>query len=355
MRLAEQARIGQIVIGALIAVLLIPLLLNFVVLPQQLTIEGTYIRENQRTFPRFLESIKRQRGVLIIGTSETGNHLNGENYWAMLNRDKAVKPYFSVLGGAGRSSYIWFPPILANQKTFKGLHVLYYLNPTYWRADLNCFAIKYYDRYNGPLLVRYISPEAKKYGLLSFVNPYYTGKHQVEGWADQLQNGFEDFNSYYSYDLRILLKGGFAQKRHCYQRPSAAEIWMWQYGLDLKHNVSQEYFEQNPTAGIPAISAADFQYRALTALIDLSKRVGIQLMVFIGPYNGILARHNSPQVLPEYETVIRNVKRILVQSQTEFIDGSDLSYNEGVFRDAQHNSTFGAWKIEQKIAAYYSR
>jgi hypothetical protein len=358
MRLADQARIGQIVMGALVVVLLIPFWLNFVTLPQTLTVEGTYIRDNSRVFPRFLEGIKTHHGVLILGTSETGNHLSGENYWAMLNQDQTVRPYFSVLGGAGRCSYIWFPPILANQKAFKGLSVLYYLNPTYWREDLNGFAQSYYDRYNGFSLVRQILPQAKKYGIESFVSPYFNGRHQsrvyAEDWRDWVFDQFGNFNSFYSYDLRNLAKGGFAPKSVDFRQPAAAELWMWQYGLDLDHNVSEEYYQQNPATGIPAIGAGDFQYRALKAFIKLSKRVGIHLVVFVGPYNGILARYSSSQVIPEYEKVIANVKQILVESRTEFIDGSDLSYCRGVFRDVQHNSTFGAWKIEQKIAAYYN-
>ncbi len=354
MKLADQAKMGQIVIGALVIVLLIPLVIQFVALPQTPTIEGTYIRENSRAFSRFLEAIKKHDGVLVLGTSETGNHLSGENYWAILNRDKSVKPYFSVLGGAGRCSYIWFPPILANAKSFRGLHVLYYLNPTYWREDLNGFSEHYYDRYNGELLVRYIMPAAKQYGLQPLVMPYFRGSHQREGWQNNFINKVKDFNSFYSYDLYRLFKGGFPRKSQDYRHPDRAEIWMWQYGLDLTTNVSQEYLEENPESGIPAIGASDFQYQALKAFVGLSKKVGIDLVVFIGPYNGILARRFSPGVIPGYENVIHNVKQILVKSQTEFIDGSDLSYLEGVFRDAQHNSTFGAWKIEQKIAAYYA-
>lgn len=354
MKLADQAKMGRIVIGALLIVLFIPLVVQFVALPQLPTVEGTYIRENSRVFPRFLEAIKNNDGVLVIGTSETGNHLSGENYWAMLNRDKSVKPYFSVLGGAGRCSYIWFPPILANAKSFRGLHVLYYLNPTYWREDLNGFSNHYYDRYNGELLVRYILPTAKKYHLQPFVLPYFQGSFQKEGWQDYIVGKVKDLNSFYSYDLYRLFKRGFPRKSRDYRNPAGAEIWMWQYGLNLKTNVSEEYLENNPGSGIPEIGASDFQYQALEAFVGLSKKVGIDLVVFIGPYNGILARRFSPGVIPGYENVIHNVKQILGKSQTEFIDGSDLSYLEGVFRDAQHNSTFGAWKIEQKIAAYYA-
>jgi len=355
MRLADQARMGQIVFGALVMVLLIPLAIQFMALPQTPTLEGTYIRENSRAFPRFLEAIKQHDGILVIGTSETGNHLSGENYWAMLNRDKAVKPYFSVLGGAGRCSYIWFPPILANPKAFRGLRVFYYLNPTYWREDLNGFSEPYYDRYNGALLVRSIFPAAKRYELQSFVKPYFQGKYQQEDWRDYWVDGLKDFNSFYSYDLYHLLKGGFPRKIHNYRYPAPAQIWMWQYGLDLTHNVSDDYWAQNPATGIPKIGASEFQYQALAAFIKLSKEVDMDLVVFIGPYNGILARHFSPEVIPEYKTVVERVKHILIQSKTQFIDGSDLSFSEGVFRDVQHNSTFGAWKIEQKIAAYYNR
>jgi hypothetical protein len=330
-------------------------MVNGIILPQALTIKGIYIRENSRTFPRFLEAVKKHNGVLVIGTSETDNHLSGENYWAMLNRDKTVKPYFSVLGGAGRCSYVWFPSILANPESFKDLTVLYYLNPTYWRDDLNRFSEHYYERYNDASLILQVLPAAKSYGLWPFVEPYDFSQYRQEGWRDIVSKEFKEYKTYYSYDLQLLWKGGLAPKSHDYSHPDAAEIGMWQDGLDLKHNVSREYFKQNPGTGIPGVGRSDFQYRALRALVDLSKRVGLHLVVFVGPYNGILARHYSSQVIPQYDTLLNNIKQILVKSHTEFIDGSDLSYCKGVFRDAQHNSTFGAWKIEQKIAAYFNR
>lgn len=355
MNLAEQARLGRIVLVAMMIVLCIPLMMKWITLPQALTIKGTYIRENSRTFPRFLEAVKKHNGVLVLGTSETDNHLSGENYWALLNRDRNVKPYFSVLGGAGRCSYVWFPPILANPESFKGLTVLYYLNPTYWRDDLNRFSEHYYERYNDASLVLKVVPSAKSFGVWPFIEPYDFGRYQPKGWREIVSNKYKDYKTYYSYDLRSLLKGGPAPKSHDYGNPDPREIEMWQDGLDLIHNVSREYFKQNPATGIPGVGRSDFQYRALNAFVDLSKRVGIRLVVFIGPYNGILARQYSPQVIPRYEMLLDRVKQTLKQSQTEFIDGTDLSYSKGAFRDAQHNSTFGAWKIEQKIAAYFNR
>ncbi len=355
MKLAEQARLGRIVMAAFLTALLIPLLLSRLVLPQPLSVEGVFVRDNGRQFGRFLETVQQHRGVLVLGTSETGNHLRGENYWAMLNRDRTVKPYFSVLGGAGRCSYIWFPALLANERSLQGLTMLYYLNPTYWRDDLNRFLFHYYDRYNSAAAVRAVLPEARRHGLMPFITPYLKQNRQSElppqGYARRLN----DFKSYYTYDLKLLLQGSPLRKHRSYRHPSAEELWMWRHELDPRYNVSADFLAQNPGAGIPAVGDSDFQYRALRAFVKLAKATGIRLTVFIGPYNGILAQRNSPQVIPGYQRLIANIKQILTESGTPYIDGTDLSYCKGVFMDAQHHSAFGAWKIEQKIVARYPK
>jgi hypothetical protein len=355
MSLANQARWGRIVIAALITALGIPLVIGKLPLPQTPTLDGVSIRENRRVFPRFLEAVKHHQGVLVLGTSETAGHLAGNNYWALLNRDRTVAPYFSVLSGAGRCSYIWFPAILANPEAFRGLRVLYFLNPTYWRNDLNRLDPRYYERYNSAALVRAVAYRAERMGLQAFLPGPGSAAWRAEAGPEPLERSFQEWLSYYSHDLNTLLRGGFAPKSRDYERPSPEELWMWRQGLDPRRNASDRYLKQHPRQGIPAIGRSDFQYRALAAFAELAQRTGIRLVVFIGPYNGIIARNHSPGVLPGYRAVVTEVKRILTQTSTPFIDGTDLSYLEGVFIDAQHHSAFGAWKIEQKIAAYYRR
>lgn len=353
MRLAEQARYGRLIFGAVMLLFIVTILISWVETPQTLTLNGAYIRDNSRVFARFLESVKAHDGVLIIGTSETNAHLNGQNYWMMLNRDRDVNPHFSVLSGAGRCSYVWFPAILANQKAFRGLRVLYFLNPTYWRESLNRFDTHYFERYNSRRLVESIVPEAEANGLMPFIAPYLSAQVPPEPSKGWINEWFGNFHSYYSYDLKQVISGRMPNKDRSYESPSPERIWMWQYGLDLENNVSLDYGIKHPNQGIVPVSSSEFQYRALHSFIFLAKRVGIELTVFVGPYNGIAARKYSPEVLSGYERTVSRILRILDDTRTPYINGADLSYNEGVFIDAQHHSAYGAWQIERKVAAFY--
>ncbi len=355
MKLADQARCGAIIGWALLTALLAPVFIQWLPLPQAPTIEGVFIRDNQRNFPRFLATIKRHQGVLVLGTSETAAHLSGQNYWALLNRDRDVAPYFSVLGGAGRCSYMWFPTILANPEAFKGLRVLYYLNPTYWRYDLNGFAVRYYDRYNSPELVQSIREKAAQSGLTPFIAPYLNHQPAALRWTDRLAAVIKVWKSFYSYDLKSFWQRPMTQKSRSYRNPGANEIAMWQDGLDLEKNVTHDYAVRNRYDGIPPVSPSTFQFEALQAFIGLARDSAIDLVVFIGPYNGILARRNSPEVIAGYAKALADIKRLLHATNVKYIDGTDLAFQKGVFNDAQHHSAFGAWKIEQRIAPYYQR
>ena len=358
MNLSTQARFGKIILVSFLVVIIIPIFPIKLGSPQALTVNTKYVREDSPTFHKFLEGIKSNNGVLIIGTSETANSLHGNNYWHMLNKDRKVKPRFSVLAGAGRSSYVWFPIILANQHRFKDLQVLYYINPTYWRNDLNYFNNAYYERYNSSTLIQKIAPEAKRFKLWSFVSPYALQHLGSGGWMAELKNKLKDYGglSFYSYDVNEYINSRFIREKNVnYSSPSPSDLNLWKKGLNLEYNTSDEYALVNGPKGIlPVDIASSFQYDALAAFIKLSKQVKIKLLILIGPYNGILARRSSPAVISDYDKLLINIKEILVSSNTPFIDASDLSYEGGTFRDAQHLSAYGAWKIEQKIVDYYS-
>lgn len=356
MRLSLQAKLGKLVLISLISVLILPVAINRFVMQQQLTISGVYIREDSRAFNRFLESIKEHKGVLIIGTSETGNSLEECNFWHFLNRDKRIKPYFSVLGGAGRCSYIWFPTFIANKDSFSGLTILYYLNPTYWRSDLNRFHEEYYHRYNSQFLVKNIYPKVNEYNVREFVDPYLNWLAS-EGIHDELKSHlsivFNEFRSYYSYDLKNIIRNNRMIKSRNYGNFSKSEKELLLSGLNLDYNVSEEYLVENKNKGIPSVDkSSDFQFQALQSFINLAKSIGIKLIIFVGPYNGILAQKNSPSVIPDYEELLMKIKCLLETHKVPYIDGSDLSFEPGIFMDSQHHSKYGGWRIEEKIVVH---
>lgn len=356
MRLSVQAKMGKLVLVSLILVLILSMVIKHIPMHQQLTISGTYIRDDSRTFNRFLESIKDNNGVLVIGTSETGNPLDGNNYWHFLNKDKRVKPFFSVLGGAGRCSYIWFPTFIANKDSFSGLTILYFLNPTYWRSDLNKFNEEYYHRYNSLTLVKKIYPRVRKSNINEFVEPYLQWSTSVgsdEKPKNKLSLVFDEFRSFYSYDLKnIIGNNKLLVKSKSYNDYSKSEIELLLSGLNLDYNVSEEYFSDHENQGIPSVDkSSNFQYKALQSFVNLTKSIGIKLVVFVGPYNGILAQKNSPEVIPDYEELLAKIRLLLEKADVPYIDGSDLSFEPGIFIDSQHHSKYGGWRIEEKIVA----
>jgi len=355
MRLSLQAKLGKLVLISLVFVLILPVVIKHITMYQQLTISGAYIREDNRAFNRFLESIKKDNGVLVIGTSETGNPLDGNNFWHFLNKDKRIEPFFSVLGGAGRCSYIWFPTFIANKDAFSGLTILYFLNPTYWRSGLNEFHEKYYHRYNSPTLVRKIHSRVNEYNIKEFVDPYLercTSEGKVDKLKGYLSLRYNGFRSFFSYDLRNIFSNGRMIKSRDYDDCLKNEIELLLSGLNLDYNVSEEYFAKNKNSDIPSVDkSSDFQYQALESFINLTKSIEIKLVVFVGPYNGILAQKNSPSVIPDYEKLLMKIKNLLETLQVPYIDGSDLSFEPGVFKDSQHHSEYGGWRIEEKIVA----
>ena len=116
------------------------------------------------------------------------------------------------------------------------------------------------------------------------------------------------------------------------------------------------YFEKYKQPPMPPLDTTrDFQYRALEEFAKLANELDINLVCFLGPYNGIYAQVQSPEVLPIYKENSRNIRAILERHQIPCINGEDLSYVPGGFTDIQHHSLYGAWLIEQRILEYYEQ
>jgi hypothetical protein len=168
------------ILALVISLVIIPLTI-ILINPTPLSMpKGIRIKSGSRLFYNFLEEIKQRDDILVLGTSETGNSLNGNNYYSLLNRDKEFNQSVHVLGGAGRSANIYFPLILDNPKAFKDLNIIYYINPTYWREGLNQFSIAYLNRYIESSLVYHVKDIAKK----------------EEVYDDFMDNGLKDKNNF---------------------------------------------------------------------------------------------------------------------------------------------------------------
>jgi hypothetical protein len=345
-------------LGSIIAVILLGVYLSLVSLPQALTVNGLYVREDNRVFHRFINDIKKQNGVLIIGTSETVNGLEGANYWGILNNDKTGTLKYSLMAGAGRDYSILLPLVLNNPRLYKDLKILVYINPTYWRVGLNNFNNEYFERYIGPNVAIGIKEKAKAIGLYEdFIKPAQYNAVGVDtledSFAEKMRREINGLRSLFYYDFNRLIHDKEKIVRYNLDFDLTEEkITELKNGLNLEYNVLQTYLDTNPT--FPAIDLkSSYRYTALYEFIALCKENNIQATFYLGPYNGIFCNKKSPELIPVYEELIQNIKMIISSAHMPLIDGTAQSQIPGTFMDVQHISKYGAFLTAKQIQSYY--
>jgi hypothetical protein len=346
---------------SMMVILLMPLCLSQITLPQALTIRGTLVQEDSRAFHRFIESIKRENGVLIIGTSETDNKLSGSNYWNVLNNEKENKHGFSVIAGAGRDPSVYFPLILNHPELFKGLRILVYINPTYWRFGLNNFNNDYFIRYVSRDVAIRARSAAKQRGLYQdFMKPALYDSIALDNLEislrDKIQFMVREFRSYFFYDFKRLLDHSedIEKKKNISFPYSDAEIAQLKKGLNLDYNVQDGYLSTNNL--FPSIDIdSQYRYKVLFEFINLCKENDILATFYLGPYNAIYCNKKNPELASAYEDVLKYIRMIVSDSGYPLIDGTDQSKIPGTFIDVQHFSKYGAYLSAKQIKEHYEK
>jgi hypothetical protein len=350
------------VTASVVFVLVLPAVLSLVRLPQALTVKGTYVKNNNRVLDRFLSGIREENGVLVLGTSETAYKFDSCNYWGFLNADKSTDLKFSVLSGAGRTSSVYFPLLLKDPKKFQNLNILYYVNPTYWREYLSEFDTHYYENYAGKELVLGIIKEAKKRGLYrQFIKPAVYDSIGIDSisineFKDLSFQIVDNFRSYFYYDLVRLIQDNakIRGKDKLLDTLTGKMYEEFVRDIDLQTNVTTEYLQRN--ADFPSIDKnTRFRYDELYAFINLCKNNDIRITFYLGPYNTVYAQHKNPELINDYQEVVREIREIIIGAELPLIDGSDISNIPGTFIDVQHISKYGAWLTAQKIKKYYEK
>jgi len=356
-RLSLHYRLGRhVLIGFLAALLAMPFFSPQLPRVPDITLEGTLVRSNSRIFGRYLKDIKANNGLLVLGTSETYNYPN-DNYWALLANDERMPKRISCLAGAGRTCTVYFPGLLANAEAYRGLDVLYFINPTYWRSGHNRFEYKYFDRYNTRQVADAFESEAEDRGLYeAFLEPYYDHVSDSASFSERGQVWIDEIQSYFHYDLGNYLSPPPAIETTVHAAPSKKAMAQLENEIDTLRNVTHRYWEKYDHPPMPALdTTADYQYRALETFTQLCNELDINLVCFLGPYNGKFAEVRSPEVLPIYRDNSRQIRDILKRNNIPCIDGEDIGYVPGSFTDIQHHSRYGAWLIQQRILAYYAQ
>ncbi len=318
---------------------------------------GINVKNGDRIFYRFLNNLKEKNGVLILGTSETGNSFGGNNYWGLLNRDKELNRYFYAYGGAGRCSYVYFPLILDNPELFKDLEIILYINPTYWRYGLNNFHDKYYERYVSPGLAKKVERKARRIGIFDTFIKQGTNKQTVISFA--INRLVENYKSLFYSDLNQLIYMPTSKQK------AGKDIVINEIGKaqSLKKIEALINFESNAThsfleseSPFPSIDTASvFQYQMLESFIKIVREYDINCTFYLGPYNRIYCASKNPENLTHHDAVLKNIRAILDRTSSKCIDGSYQSDVKGSFNDVQHISEYGAYLTAIDIKKYYEK
>lgn len=317
---------------------------------------GTYIKNGSRVFYQFLNQVKDNKGVVILGTSETANSLGGFNYWNLLQKDSEVKTRFYDISGAGRNGHVYFPLILNNPQAFKDLNLIYYINPTYWRSSLNQFNPDYFQRYVNNGLALSVLPSAMELGIYDDFMKAGMNKRAV--FYDGVKRWVEDVRSYYVYDFnQFFFTDEEKQRSNLFQLDSVytkEKIQALRQKIDTAFNVTQEFKRKN--VPFPKVdTSSTFQTDMLLAFIKLIKKYEINCTFYLGPYNAIYCEKKNPEHKKGYEELLKSLKKTLTEKDVNYIDGTYQSYLSGTFIDIQHISKYGAYLTAKDIKETYEK
>ena len=338
-----------------IAILIIPIGLSFQGSSSITMPKGVYVKKGNRIFYNFLEQLKQEKGILVLGTSETGNQLDGNNYFSILNKDKEFNKPVYAFGGAGRAANVYFPLILDNPKAFENLELIYYINPTYWRNGLNKFSEDYFKRYVDDGLAFSVKNKAQRSAIY---NKFIKDGAEIKSYFPFITERITDnFKSFYYHNLtnlianKIPIKSSKIDIKNFY---NDQKLKGFKQKINLEYNVTDEFLKKN--SPFPAIdTSSSYQYELLYNFIKLTKQYNINCTFYLGPYNEIYCNQQSPELKKEHQKVVRNIRQLLIKNDAVFIDGSAQSTIPGTFTDIQHISEYGAYLTAIQIKEYYEK
>ncbi len=342
-------------LSLIVSLIIIPIIIILINPKQTSMPKGIDIKNGSRIFYKFLNNVKEENGILVLGTSETGNSLNGNNYYSILTKDEEFNRNVYALGGAGRSANVYFPLIMDNPKAFKNLNLIYYINPTYWRKGLNNFNEAYFNRYLDSNLVNQV-----KYFILNqgkykeFLNDKQIVKSNVNFLIDRK---IKDFKSLYSNDLSIFLNNTVNKNKlkiNIQNLYNESKLKYFKEKINLKFNATEEFLKKN--IEFPVVDKkSDFQLQMLNSFIDMCKDYEINCTYYLGPFNEIYCSQKNPDLVPDHKQVLKKIKDLLKNKNVGYIDGTDLSKISGTFSDVQHISEYGAYLTAIQIKKYYEK
>lgn len=325
---------------------------------QAFDVKANAVKFNTQDFHEYLRQIAENDGVLVMGTSETGN-MGGLNYFDMLNADTTIHRQFSRLGGAGRFFEVYIPLIVADPEAWQGVELMAFVNPTYWRVGLNSFQPHYFERYADKRIAFSHRSALEELGIWNNVYAtYFESSPPTLLYASALERKMDALRDLFAVELRSLYQtpqNPFVPFATPKPLPNEATLKGYVDNIDTTYNVSHAFRAHRKRMWYPRLnSTSQFRNQVLRAFIQTCQQHHIKLTVVLGSYNGVMARAVRPEAdVQEYETLLEDLRILLDEAGIAHIDVSETSYINGSYRDYQHHSKYGAYLKYQIIKAYY--
>lgn len=306
--------------------------------PKLAQYSSTRIRSGDLSFGLFLRDLRKSNGILIAGTSESGNPIFGSNYWSLLATDG---PYYlkrpvAIFAGAGRVPALWMPVLSRFGKDMRGMEFIYYINPVYFDESLNRPNEQYETRYLSSQFLEKES-EAGTLPLAAFL-PAISGKNDSSmesALASSLRYRLRKYSSAIpAVTIKTLL-----------ERSNRSPVAMPEI-IDPLYGVSTWKLGR---ASILDISESDYTMSCIREFAIAAKNRGIRLTVLVGPFNSRLAQEVNPSAIESFNEVHENLISLLNEVDVKTIDAFDLSDVPSVFNDGMHLSAYGALKIAERV------
>lgn len=314
------------------------------------------VKNNTAKLEKFLAGIKANNGVLTLGTSESG--VTGYNYYELLSADTAIDAQFSVFYGAGRFCEKYIPLIHNKPESWRGLKVLVFINPTYWRLGLNGYSKEYQERYLSELQITQGYEKSFNKEKYSKLLPMNTLNLSVKVDEFMKRNYFNQFNKKLKNridpipdSLTTSVFTPFGNPPNLASHLSSENIAQLKVGIDTITNCSYEFLKKHPDITIsPVDTNSIYRYDALDYFIKLCEKDSINVTFVIGPYNRkIMESNKNIKEIKRYEALMQSIFKFMDDRSQKYVDLNYLSVEPYVFSDLQHHSKYGGYMIYKGI------
>lgn len=304
----------------------------------------------------FFQSIQRNNGYLLLGTSESGELIGG-NYYDYLNNDPEINQRFSRLSGAGRTCGIYFPVFMRHGRDLKNLKLIYLINPVYWGSNLCRPEFDYWARYVDYCLANgFLTNDDTPALAKEVVKQYQSTLNPPNQVLYALVSVIRKAHAKFKRDLNFLITPSNYTSALQPVPPKASSLNYPNFGridtaaVDTMWNVTKDFLSHKRMSSIN--QEVDFRYQELEAFVELGKQLDIDITFLLCPANEIFIKKYDPGSWPAYNATNLKIKELLKGHSAQMIDASEIGSLTGTFIDNQHISSYGAYLIYQKIKSH---